>query len=144
MSSAELAVQMTDVVKTFEKGRVRALDGASMSVQKGEFVAIMGPSGCGKSTILHLVGALDHADSGVIIVNGENLANERNLSKHRAHEIGIVFQLDNLLPTLNAIENVEVPMFETRMNRQERRARAGELLSLVGLAGKERNQPSEM
>jgi putative ABC transport system ATP-binding protein len=104
----------------------------------------MGPSGCGKSTLLHLIGALDWADSGTIIVNGEDLAKERNLSRHRAREIGIIFQLDNLLPTLNASENVQVPMFEIGISRQERKRRASDLLQLVGIAEKGNNLPAEL
>jgi putative ABC transport system ATP-binding protein len=144
MSEAELVVDMRAVVKTFEGGRLRALDGAELAVRKGDFVAVMGPSGCGKSTLLHLIGALDRPDSGTIIVNGEDLATERNLSRHRAREIGIVFQLDNLLPTLTAGENVQVPMFEIGLSGRARRQRARELLEMVGLADKEHNPPTEL
>jgi putative ABC transport system ATP-binding protein len=100
---------MRDVVKTYETA-ARALDGLPPGA--GEFVAVTGPSGCGKSTLLHLIAALDRPDSGTVIVNGEDLATERDLNKHRARETGLVFQLDNLLPTLSASENVQVPMFE--------------------------------
>jgi putative ABC transport system ATP-binding protein len=134
MSEAELAVDMREVVKTFEDGRLKALDAADLTVRRGEFVAVMGPSGCGKSTLLHLIGALDSPDSGTIIVNGEDLAKERNLSRHRAREIGIVFQLDNLLPTLTASENVQVPMFEIGLSGRARRNRA------LGLLGGERQR----
>jgi putative ABC transport system ATP-binding protein len=144
MNEAEAVVVMRDVVKTFEDGRVRALDGVDVDIQRGEWVALMGPSGCGKSTLLHLVAALDEADSGTIIVNGEDLSKERNLSRHRAREVGLVFQLDNLLPTLSAAENVQVPMFEIGLKAGERRNRARQLLSLVGLEGKERNRPAEL
>ena len=144
MSNAEPVVDMRSVVKTFDHGRSKALDGANLTVQKGEFVAVMGPSGCGKSTLLHLIGALDWPDSGTIIVNGEDLATERNLSKHRAREIGIVFQLDNLLPTLTAVENVQVPMFEIGLSGNERRLRARSLLAMVGLGDKEESLPSEL
>jgi putative ABC transport system ATP-binding protein len=137
MSDDEIVIDIHNVVKTFEDGRLRALDGADLRVKKGEFVAIMGPSGCGKSTLLHLTGALDWADSGTIVVNGEDLAHERNLSRHRAREIGIVFQLDNLLPSLTASENVQVPMFEIGLSSRGRRERARELLGLVQLADKD-------
>jgi putative ABC transport system ATP-binding protein len=142
--SDEIVIDIHNVVKTFEDGRLRALDGADLRVKKGEFVAIMGPSGCGKSTLLHLTGALDWADSGTIVVNGEDLAHERNLSRHRAREIGIVFQLDNLLPSLTASENVQVPMFEIGLSSRGRRERARELLGLVQLADKERARPTEL
>jgi putative ABC transport system ATP-binding protein len=144
MSDDEIVIDIHNVVKTFEDGRLRALDGADLRVKKGEFVAIMGPSGCGKSTLLHLTGALDWADSGTIVVNGEDLAHERNLSRHRAREIGIVFQLDNLLPSLTASENVQVPMFEIGLSSRGRRERARELLGLVQLADKERARPTEL
>jgi putative ABC transport system ATP-binding protein len=144
MSKQELVIEMHDVVKSFEGGRLRALDGASLEVAKGEFVAVMGPSGCGKSTLLHLIGALDRADSGTITVNGEDLARERNLSRHRAREIGIVFQLDNLLPTLTASENVQVPMFEIGLSGGARRRRARELLEMVRLGDKADRTPAEL
>jgi putative ABC transport system ATP-binding protein len=135
---------MRDVVQTFEDGRVRALDGVSLNVYAGECVAIMGPSGCGKSTLLHLIGALDKPDSGSILINGEDLATEKNLSRHRAREVGLVFQLDNLLATLTASENVQVPMFEIGLTAAARRARAHELLELVGLADKDKNRPTQL
>jgi putative ABC transport system ATP-binding protein len=135
---------MRGVVKTYEEGRVRALDAVDLDVGGGEWVALMGPSGCGKSTLLHLVAALDEPDSGTIIVNGEDLARERNLARHRALEVGLVFQLDNLLPTLSAGENVQVPMFEAGLSSGQRRSRAGELLALVGLADKESSRPAQL
>jgi putative ABC transport system ATP-binding protein len=135
---------MRGVVKTFEDGRVRALDGVDLDIRAGECVAIVGPSGCGKSTLLHLIAALDRADEGTIIVNGEDLATEKNLSRHRAREVGLVFQLDNLLPTLSASENVQVPMFEIGLNARQRRERARELMDLVGIADKASNRPTEL
>jgi putative ABC transport system ATP-binding protein len=94
--------------------------------------------------LLHLIAALDRADSGTVIVNGEDLATERNLSRHRAREIGLVFQLDNLLPTLSAGENVQVPMFEAGLSGRQRRERARRLLGLVAIADKEKNRPAEL
>jgi putative ABC transport system ATP-binding protein len=144
MSDSAPAIEVRDLVKTFEEGRVRALDGASLTVAPGEFVALVGPSGCGKTTLLHLIAALDRADSGSIQVSGVNLGEHSNLSRYRAREVGLVFQLDNLLPTLTASENVQVPMFELGLSATERRKRAGRLLYLVGLEGKERNRPSQL
>jgi len=144
MSNATPVVVMRDVVKTYEDGRVRALDGVSIEIHGGECVAIVGPSGCGKSTLLHMIAALDRADSGTIIVNGEDLAQEKDLSRHRAREVGLVFQLDNLLPTLSAGENVQVPMFEIALNSGQRRERARRLLEMVNIAEKENNRPSEL
>ncbi len=142
--SEPAAIEVRGVVKTFENGRVRALDGLDLTVGRGEFVAIAGPSGCGKSTLLHLLAALDRPDSGSIIVNGQNLAQHRDLSSYRAHEVGLVFQLDNLLPTLSASENVQVPMFEAGLSARQRRARARELLALVDLSNKEHNLPADL
>jgi putative ABC transport system ATP-binding protein len=144
MSDSTPAIEVRGLVKTFEKGIVRALDGAELTVAAGEFVAVAGPSGCGKSTLLHLIAALDRPDAGTIRVNGRDLAQERNLSRYRAREIGLVFQLDNLLPTLGASENVQVPMFELRIAAAERRRRARELLRQVGLSDKEKNLPAEL
>ncbi|MDO8616102.1 MAG: ABC transporter ATP-binding protein [Dehalococcoidia bacterium] len=144
MSERRLVVEMRGVVKAFEGGRVRALDGADLQVAAGEFVAVVGPSGCGKSTLLHLIAALDRPDAGTIIVNGEDLAEERDLCKHRAQEVGLVFQMDNLLPTLSASENVQVPMFEIGLPARRRRQRAETLLGLVGLEGKGHNRPAEL
>jgi len=91
MSNATPVVVMRDVVKTYEDGRVRALDAVSIEIHGGECVAIVGPSGCGKSTLLHMIAALDRADSGTIIVNGEDLAQEKDLSRHRARRSGWCF-----------------------------------------------------
>jgi putative ABC transport system ATP-binding protein len=144
MSEARKVVEMRGVVKTFEDGRVRALDGVDLDIEAGEWVAVVGPSGCGKSTLLHLVAALDRQDAGTIVVNGEDLEKEKDLSRHRAREVGLIFQLDNLLPTLTASENVQVPMFEIGLNAAERQARAHQILELVGLADKKRNRPAEL
>jgi ABC-type lipoprotein export system ATPase subunit len=143
-SGTSPVINAVDVVKTYEKGRVRALDGATLSIDAGEFVAVVGPSGCGKSTLLHLIAALDRPESGKIVVNGEDLAEERDLNKHRATEVGLVFQMDNLLPTLSASENVQIPMFEIGLKARQRRERAAELLDLVGLTSRSHNRPTEL
>lgn len=141
---SEPAVRITGVTKTFERARVPALRGVDLTVQPGEFVAIAGPSGCGKSTLLHLIAALDVPDSGHIVVGGHDLGTRRHLNHYRARDAGIVFQLDNLLPSLTASENVQAPMFETVRSGRERRERAARLLALVGLAGKEGQRPAEL
>jgi putative ABC transport system ATP-binding protein len=144
MSERRPVIKLRGVVKTFEDGRVRALDGVDLDVATGEWVAVIGPSGCGKSTLLHLIAALERPNEGTIVVNGEDLAKERDLNHHRAREVGLVFQLDNLISTLSASENIQVPMFETGASPRQRRARAEELLALVDLAGKGKNRPSEL
>jgi putative ABC transport system ATP-binding protein len=138
------AIEIQDLTKTFEDGRVKALLDADLVVQEGEFIAVIGPSGCGKSTLLHLIAALDRPDSGTILVNGHDLRTERDLSHYRATEVGLVFQLDNLLPTLSASENVQVPMFETHLSATQRRQRAAELLDMVNLSDKLKNRPPQL
>jgi ABC-type lipoprotein export system ATPase subunit len=130
--------------KSYEGGRIRALDGMDVAVEEGEFVAVVGPSGCGKSTLLHLVAALDRPEEGVLRVAHHDLARGGDLSHYRARHIGMVFQLHNLLPTLTAAENVQVPMFELGVRARERRRRAAELLAAVGLEGRDRNRPPQL
>ena len=123
---------------------VRALDDISLSVQAGEFFAIMGPSGCGKSTLLNLLGALDQPTSGDVWVAGENLARLKDVDRFRARMIGFVFQLHNLLPTLTALENIEVPMIGQGPSRRQRLERADELLALVGLGERGHHLPNQL
>jgi putative ABC transport system ATP-binding protein len=143
-SDRQPAIDVRNVVKTFDDGRTRALDGATLKVEPGEFVSITGPSGCGKSTLLHAIAALERPDSGEIIVDGEEITKKRDLSHYRAHQIGLVFQLHNLLPNLTASENVQVPMYETRLSARQRRQRAQELLALVDLGDRLDKRPAEL
>jgi len=126
-------VTAKNLVKTFEEGRVKALDGVNLEVSGGEFIAIMGPSGSGKTTLLNIIGALDRPTSGDVTIDGVNLSKVKNLDEVRAKKIGFVFQLHNLLPVLTARENVEIPMFELGLSNEERVRRAEEFLKLVGL-----------
>jgi ABC-type lipoprotein export system ATPase subunit len=105
---------------------------------------VMGPSGSGKSTLLHLIGALDRPSSGQVIVAGQDLAKVKNLDRFRSQTVGFVFQLHNLIPTLTALENVEIPLYEQRISARKRRGRARELLELVGLGGRLRHLPSTL
>ncbi|RME82492.1 MAG: ABC transporter ATP-binding protein [Caldilineae bacterium] len=123
---------------------VRALDGIDLSIKPGEFVAVMGPSGCGKSTLLNMLGALDQPTEGEVWVNGENLAHLKDVDSFRARTVGFVFQLHNLLPTLTARENVEVPMQGQPISRKERRERSAYLLELVGLGDRMDALPSQL
>lgn len=136
----------SDLTKTYGNGEtmVRALDAVTLTVQPGEFVAIMGPSGCGKSTLLNMLGALDQPTSGEVWVAGENLARLKNVDKFRAQTIGFIFQLHNLLPTMTALENVEVPMIGQVSSASERRMRAQELLTMVGLGARAGHLPSQL
>jgi ABC-type lipoprotein export system ATPase subunit len=141
---SELAIVATGVRKSYEGGKIVALTGMDLEVARGEFVAIVGPSGCGKSTLLHLLAALDRADAGAIRVDDHDLESERSLDHYRARHVGLVFQLHNLLPSLTAAENVQVPMFELGTSARERRARAAGLLALVGLADRAGNRPPQL
>jgi len=123
---------------------IHALEDITLSVQAGEFFAIMGPSGCGKSTLLNLLGALDKPTTGEVWVAGENLAHLKNVDKFRARTIGFVFQLHNLLPTMTALENIEVPMVGQGLNHSQRIERATQLLQLVGLATRGHHLPSQL
>ncbi len=123
---------------------VRALDGVSLRIERGEFVVVMGPSGSGKSTLLHLIGALDRPTSGVVRVDGQDLAGVVDLDRFRARTIGFIFQMHNLLPTLTAAENVEVPMQGVGVPAAERRRRSLELLDLVGLAALAHRLPNAL
>jgi ABC-type lipoprotein export system ATPase subunit len=113
-------------------------------VNAGEFVAIVGPSGSGKSTLLNLLGALDRPTRGEVVVHGAPLSKVRNLDRFRSQTIGFIFQMHNLIPTLTALENVEVPMVETKLSGRKRRERAKELLRLVGLDKRMHYLPNKM
>ena len=136
---SEPAVQAVDVVKTYDRGAVRALQGVSVEILRGEFFGIMGRSGSGKSTFLNMVGALDRPTSGEVRLNGRALSKEPDLDAVRAREVGFVFQLHNLIPTLTSVENVEIPMMGAGVPRAERRRRAEELLDQVGLGHRRRS-----
>ena len=129
----EPAIRTIDLVKRYDLGAVTALAGVSVEIARSEFVCIVGPSGSGKSTFLNLVGALDVPTSGDVVLNGRALSKEAGLDNVRAREVGFVFQLYNLIPNLTSIENVEIPMIAIGVPRAERRRRAADLLTAVGL-----------
>ena len=137
-------VETNDLTRIYGDGEaIRALDGVTMRVKRGELVAVMGPSGSGKSTLLNIIGALDRPTSGQVFVDGQDMARIRNKDKFRAKTVGFMFQLHNLLPTLTACENVEVPMMGY-MGKRARRKRAQELLSLCGLADRMNHLPNQL
>jgi len=123
---------------------VYALDHVSLEIREGEMVAVMGPSGSGKSTLLNMVGALDRPTSGTVFIDGHDLAQVRDIDSFRARTVGFVFQMHNLIPTLTALENVEVPMRGQGLGAGSRRGRARELLATVGLAEREGHLPSQL
>ena len=141
--SAGAEVVVDRVSKAFEGGRIRALDEASLRVEPGEFVSITGPSGSGKSTLLNLIGALDRPDFGSIEVDGSVLG-DRDAVEYRAATVGFVFQFHNLIPTLTALENVQVPMLGRGLARAQRRERARSLLRDVALAQREAAFPGTL
>ncbi|MDR2967910.1 MAG: ABC transporter ATP-binding protein [Methanobacteriaceae archaeon] len=137
-------VEINNLKKSYENGNIKALNGVDLSIKKGEFVSIIGPSGSGKSTLLNMLGALDIADEGSINVAKYDLRSGKNLSNFRANEIGFIFQLHNLIPNLSVIENVEIPMFTSKLSNKERRERASYLLDLVGLTEKAYLKPTQL
>ncbi len=131
-----IAVELRDVTRTYEGGRIRALDGISLSIPKGAFVSVTGPSGSGKTTLLNVIGGLDEPESGGILVDGAPLGPLRTLDAYRARRVGFVFQLFNLLPMLTAAENVEVALMPQGLPAAERDRRAREALAAVGLGSR--------
>ena len=145
---ADLLIEIRDLVKVYEMGatQVRALDGVSFDVARGEFVAIMGPSGSGKSTLMNLIGCLDTPSSGTYRLNGNEVSrlDDDELARIRNREIGFVFQTFNLLSRTSALENVEVPLVYAGVPRGERRRRGEEMLEMVGLGDRMHHQPNEL
>jgi putative ABC transport system ATP-binding protein len=147
-TNGEPLYRLRDARKTFRVGgaEVRAVDGVTFDIGRGEFVAIEGPSGSGKTTLLQLLGALDRAGGGSVQLEGRELTqlDDKALTRLRSEAIGFVFQSFNLIPTLNAQENVEIAMVPRTGDRAARRKRAGELLELVGLASRAKHLPSRL
>jgi putative ABC transport system ATP-binding protein len=140
-----IVVETRNLTKVFgDGGEVRALDGVNLIVRQGELLSVMGPSGSGKSTLLHLIGALDRPTEGQILIRGQDLATVKNLDRFRNEEVGFVFQLHNLIPTLNAVENVEIPLYEQPLSEKKRRQKAAELLELVGMGDRLDHLPSQL
>ncbi|MDI6703487.1 MAG: ABC transporter ATP-binding protein [bacterium] len=129
----DIIIKIKNLTKTFDGGIIKALNGINLEVQEREFVAIIGPSGCGKSTLLNMIGGLDMPDSGEVFVAGKDLLKERDLARFRSQRVGFIFQLHNLIPTLSALENVQIPMFGSRLTKSEAKRKAYRLLEMVGL-----------
>ena len=142
--SASALLEAKALTREFDEGQVKALRGVDFSIKEGDFVAIVGPSGSGKSTLLQLLGALDRPTSGTLLYRGQSLPDLPNPAAYRAHEVGFIFQAFHLLPTFTAVENVQIPMFETDRSASERRERAVELLKLVGLEPRLDHFPSKL
>lgn len=141
----EWLIETQDLVKVYGDGaEIRALNGVSICIESGEFITVMGPSGSGKSTLLNMIGALDRPTSGCVLVNGQDLAEVRNLDMFRAQTVGFVFQLHNLLPTMTARENVEVPMVGRELSARARHDRAAELLEKVDMSDRMDHLPNQL
>ncbi len=150
IASGRALVELTDIVKVYELGEVevRALDGVSLTIGAGEFVAVMGPSGSGKSTLMNIVGCLDRPTSGRYVLDGIDASglDKNQRAEIRNAKIGFVFQNFNLLARTTALENVELPMLysDQLTTGQMRRERARAMLARVGLAGREDHRPSQL
>jgi putative ABC transport system ATP-binding protein len=144
MSEVVLETQELDKLYKLGGREVRALSDVHIQVRRGEFVSIMGPSGSGKTTLLNMLGCLDRPTHGKVIIEDIDVTKvpEKKLYKIRRNKVGFIFQTFNLLPYLNAIENVELPMEGTENSKDERRNRAHELLKMVGLSEREEHRPN--
>jgi putative ABC transport system ATP-binding protein len=142
------AVRVVDVCRHYQMGEtlIRAVDGVSLEVRSGEFVALLGSSGSGKSSLLNLVAGLDRPTSGAVIVEGRNLSqlSREDLAKHRLRTVGMVFQSFNLVSRMNLAENVELPLRFAEVNRGERAELTQKALERVGLATRMNHRPSEL
>lgn len=146
--NVKTVIQTIDLNKTFGKGdiKVHALNDVSINITEGEFTALVGPSGSGKTTLLNMIGGLDEADSGNIILNNHDISllKKKDMTLFRQKNIGFVFQAYNLIPVLSAYENAEFVMLLQGIKKNERKERVYKLLDEVGLKGKENNKPGEL
>ena len=143
-NSTACVFEAVDLKKEYDGGKVQALRGVNFRITEGEFVSIVGQSGSGKTTLLQMLGALDRPSSGDLLYRGQSLAKHKDQASYRAHEIGFIFQAFHLLPTFTALENVQIPMFETKKSAAEREARAVELLKIVGLEHRLNHLPADL
>ncbi len=141
-------VTIENLTKSYRRGaqEIRVLNDVSLTVRRSEFLALMGPSGSGKTTLLNLIAGIDRPDSGRLVVGDTDIVklSESELSKWRASNVGFIFQFYNLIPVLNALENVELPLLLTSLSRSERRDHATAALEAVGLADRLDHRPGEL
>ncbi len=141
-------IEIENLIKVYRRGEIEviAIRDVSLKIDDGEMVMLVGPSGSGKTTFLHLLGGIDRPTAGKILVNGRNVAmmGDKDLTDYRRKEVGMVFQFFNLVPTLNALENVMLPMQFAGTPKKEQRERAMELLEMVGMDHRAKHYPDEM
>jgi len=141
-------IRIENIKKVYTTGEINltALKGISLDIKPGEFVSIMGPSGCGKSTLMNVLGCLDKMTSGKYILNGKDISGlvDNDLAEIRCREIGFVFQSFNLLPRMNILENVELPMVYAGVSKKERREKALAALDRVDLSDRIKHRPNEI
>ena len=142
------AVDVQGVRKVYQRDtqQIVVLDGLNLTIPRGEFAALMGPSGSGKTTLLNLIAGIDRPTSGKVVVAGTDVTtlSEGDLAKWRSRNIGFIFQFYNLIPVLNAVENVELPLLLTRLSKSQRRERAMTALKVVGLADRAKHYPRQL
>ncbi|HET7175800.1 MAG TPA: ABC transporter ATP-binding protein [Gammaproteobacteria bacterium] len=147
-SDAQSLVELRDVTKEYRRGgeTVHVLQNLSLSIPRGDFLALMGPSGSGKTTLLNLLGGIDRPTSGTLEVDGTDIAryNESELARWRAHNVGFVFQLYHLLPVLSAERNVELPLLLTGLSATDRKRRVQAALSLANIGDRAKHKPAEL
>jgi putative ABC transport system ATP-binding protein len=145
---SENVIEIDSLTKIYKTGKTdfKALSNVDLNIQKGDFVAIMGPSGSGKSTLMNIIGCLDRPTSGTIIIDGENIStvNDNQLAVIRGRKIGFIFQKFNLMPSMNALKNVSLPMVFLGGTKADRDHQAFELLAKVGLTNWATHRPSEL
>jgi putative ABC transport system ATP-binding protein len=145
---AEYVIEIDSLTKIYKAGKteLKALDNVDLRIRKGDFVAIMGPSGSGKSTLMNIIGCLDRPTSGTLIIDGENISkvDDNQLANIRGRKIGFIFQKFNLMPSMNALKNIELPTVFLGGSRADREHRAMELLAKVGLTNWATHRPSEL
>ena len=148
VETSNTLVEIRDLAKGYTRGGqiVPVLEGITLNIARGDFIALMGPSGSGKSTLLNLIAGIDKPDSGVLRVDGEDITalSEGELADWRAANIGFIFQFYNLMPVLTAFENVELPLLLTNLSKSDRRGRVEMTLSLVGLSDRMEHYPNEL
>ena len=144
IDSRDVVFEAVELKKHFDGGKVAALRGVDLQIRKGEFVAVIGPSGCGKSTLLAMLGSLDKPSEGTLTYRGQSIPDLPDPAAFRSREIGFIFQSFHLLPTFTVLENVQIPMFEGKLSRAQRKERAVELLTSIGLDHRLDHFPSEL